>query len=131
MLAAWQALTTFDPSRGVPLPAFLHHRILAAVWTRYRQEWSFGSRARPDDDLGFVNRLAFSLPDPDPLEHMTHPLEQLTEPDRLLIHQLFWDGRSIAELARAAGVSQDQLRARKSQALRKLRVYLERRAPEA
>ncbi len=52
-------------------------------------------------------------------------LEQLTEPERRLIHQLFWDGHSVGELARVSGVSQERLRTRKSRALHKLLVYLE------
>ena len=123
-LAACLARREFDPRRCVPFDAFLYRRVVEAVWTRHRQEWNFGSRAKPDDDVSVANVLQCSLPDPDLLEHMTHALVQLTEPERRLIHQLFWDGHSVGELARVSGVSQERLRTRKSRALHKLRVYL-------
>ncbi len=123
-LAACLARREFDPRRCVPFDAFLYRRVVEAVWTRHRQEWNFGSRAKPDDDVSVANVLQCSLPDPDLLEHMTHALEQLTEPERRLIHQFFWDGHSVGELARVSGVSQERLRTRKSRALHKLRVYL-------
>jgi RNA polymerase sigma factor (sigma-70 family) len=124
-LAVCLARREFDPRRCVPFDAFLYRRVVEAVRTRHRQEWSFGSRAKPDDDVSLANLFQRSLPDPDLLEHMTHALEQLTEPERRLIHQLFWDGQSVGELARVSGVSQELLRKRKSRALHKLRVYLE------
>ena len=34
------AVRDFDPHRLVPLDAFLYSRVVDAVWTRYRQEWS-------------------------------------------------------------------------------------------
>src|SRR5271157_255128 len=124
-LAACLARRDFDHRRCVPFDAFLYRRVVEAVRTRHRQEWSFGSRARPDDDASVANVLAFTLPDPDLLEHMTHALEQLTEPERRLIHQLFWDGHSVGELALLSGVSQELVRKRKSRALHKLRACLE------
>ena len=46
-LAACAAALDYDPSRGVPRAAFLYERILAGVWTRYRQEWAYGRYLRP------------------------------------------------------------------------------------
>ena len=123
-LAACLARREFDPRRSVPLDAFLYRRVVESVWTRHRQEWSFGRRAVSqkvvEDDALTPSHL-----DPDLLEHMTHALERLTEPERRLIRQLFWDGHSVGELAQFSGVSQERLRTRKSRALHKLRVYLE------
>ena len=42
--AAWEAEHDFDPTRGVPLPAFVHQRVLARALTRHRREWAY---ARP------------------------------------------------------------------------------------
>ena len=41
-LAACVAALDFDPALGVPPAAFLYQRILASVWTRYRQERTYG-----------------------------------------------------------------------------------------
>src|SRR5579871_2071177 len=46
--AAWQAEGEFDPSRGVPVAAFLYQRILARVFTRYRQEWAYALHLAPE-----------------------------------------------------------------------------------
>ena len=45
-LAACAAALDFDPTLGVPRAAFLYQRILAGVWTRYRQEWAYGRHLR-------------------------------------------------------------------------------------
>ena len=51
-LADTQARQEFNPTRGVPLEAFLFRRIVDAVWTRYRQEWRFGLRTLPQEAAG-------------------------------------------------------------------------------
>ena len=50
-----------------------------------------------------------------------NPLERLTEPERRLIHQLFWDGRCADDLAREWGVSRQAVSKRKQKILLKLR----------
>lgn len=123
-LAAYEALRAFESSRLVPLDAFLYRRVLDAVWTRYRQEWAYGRRAVPlkrvEDDA-----LARSLPDPDLLEQMTRALDRLSEPERRLIRQLFWDGSSLDELSGVMGVSREALMKRKGRVLLKLRQMLQ------
>src|SRR5271157_3704956 len=87
------ALRDFDPHRLVPLDAFLYSRVVDAVWTRYRQEWAYGRRARPGEaipDRPAPERLG---PDADTLARLESALGSLAELDRCLIRQLFWDGR--------------------------------------
>jgi len=122
--AACSAWREFDPRRLVPLDAFLYRRVVDAVWTRYRQEWAYGRRAVPQEVVE-DDALARSLPDPDLLEQMTHALDHLSEPERRLIRQLFWDGSSPLELAGIMGVSLQALMKRKVRVLRKLRQMLE------
>ena len=45
-LAACAAALDYDPAHGVPRAAFLYQRILAGVWTSYRQEWAYGRHLR-------------------------------------------------------------------------------------
>lgn len=122
-LAVSQARSEFDPRRGVPLDAFLYRRVVDAVWTRYRQEWAYGRRAVPQEEVE-DNALARSLPDPDLLEQMAHALDRLGEPERRLIRQLFWDGSSSHELTGVMGVSLQALMKRKVRVLLKLRHML-------
>lgn len=49
--AACQALRDYDTVRGVPLPAFVHQRVLAGALTRYRQEWAFALRCVPEAEV--------------------------------------------------------------------------------
>ncbi len=52
---------------------------------------------------------------------MTHALEQLTELDRRLTRQLFWEGRGEDNHARERGVSQLDVSKRKQKILQGLR----------
>jgi len=113
----------FDPTRGVPLDAFRYRRVVDAVWARYRQEWSYGRRAR----LGAAmpDRPAQARPGPDPdadtracIESF---LDSLADPDRDLLRQLFWDGRGEGDPAREWGVSQQAVSKRKQKVLNQLR----------
>jgi len=121
-LAACAAARDFDPTRGVPRAAFLYQRIVAGVWTRYRQEWAYGRHLRaprpleewpaPDDSCS---------PEVDTAE-LARFLGQLGERDRWLIRQLFWDGRTEAAVARDLGISQQGVYERRFQILRWLQT---------
>jgi hypothetical protein len=120
-LADSQARRDFDPRRCVPLDAFLYRRVVDAVWTRYRQEWSYGRHARSGGAIADRPVPARSGPDPDTLASLVSALDSLAERDRGLIRQLFWDGRSEDDLAREWGVSQQAVSKRKQKILQELR----------
>ena len=82
----------------MPLDAFLYRRVVESVWTRYRQEWSFGRRCRP---MRLPDRPAAEpeRPDPELLDRLATMLEALDECERWLICELFWDDRSEDQLA--------------------------------
>ena len=64
--AAWEAGLDFDPTRGVPLPAFVHGRVLARALTRYRREWSYARRCgirSETDRFEDINSRGFSAVD--------------------------------------------------------------------
>ncbi len=46
-IAAVQAVDTYREGRGVPVAHFIYSRVLAAVFTRYRQECAYSRRFRP------------------------------------------------------------------------------------
>ncbi len=60
--AACAAALDYDPTLGVPRAAFLYQRILAGVWTRYRQEWAYGRHLR--SPLPVENWPATAAPTP-------------------------------------------------------------------
>jgi RNA polymerase sigma factor (sigma-70 family) len=120
LLAACQANRDFDPARGVPREAFLYQRILARVWTRYRQEWSYGRLLRTPlriEDYPTPGDAYASADDPDEVRGL---VSELGERDRWLIRQLFWDGKTEAAIASDIGVSQQAVSQRKSHALKTL-----------
>lgn len=123
-LAACEALRAFDPSRLVPLDAFLYRRVVESVWTLYRQEWSF-SRRHPSDISPFDRPSPQpDHPDPELLARLTLALEQLDEPGRHLIRQIFWDDRSEDQLALELGISRQAVNKRKQKFLHQLRSRL-------
>ena len=97
------ALRDFDPHRLVPLDAFLYRRVVEAVWTRHRQECSFGRCTRPGEAIPDRPAPERPGPDADTLARMDAALGSLAELDRGLIRQLFWDGRCEDDLAREWG----------------------------
>ncbi|MBX6315683.1 MAG: sigma-70 family RNA polymerase sigma factor [Isosphaeraceae bacterium] len=120
--AAWQALRDHDPTRGIPLGAFVYRRIWAGVRTRYRQEWAYGLHRNAgaaaeacEDGTGSplsITRIREALPE---------LLARLAEPDRRLIEHLFWDGWTEAEVAYELGLGQSAVSKRKRSILIELR----------
>ena len=91
--AAWEAVCDYDPSRNVPLAAFIYRRVIAGALTRYRQEWSYTlhSVCQADDEkLERASIAADLLYPPAVRELLRYALMRLTEPQRKLIGQLFW-----------------------------------------
>jgi RNA polymerase sigma factor (sigma-70 family) len=122
-LAACEALRAFEPGRLVPLDAFLYRRVIESVWTRYRQEWSFGRRFRPDACLS-DHAAEPGQTDPELLDRLAVLLQTLDEGERRLIRQVFWDGRPEDQLALDLGISRQAVNKRKRKLLRKLRSDL-------
>jgi RNA polymerase sigma factor (sigma-70 family) len=122
---AWEAASRYDPSRGVPLDAFLRLSVMAAVRTQYRQEWvyalRFGSQAdEPERDRPTDS----SLPSIELHESLREILAKLSPADRWVMSQFFWQGATEAEVARNAGVSQPAMSKRKARIIESLRRSL-------
>lgn len=124
-LAAAIACCEFDPGRGVPFDGFLFRRVADAVWTRYRQECSYGRRMRPDEPITDLPSPASPGPDPDSLASLQCALDSLPKPDGLLIRLLFWDGRREGDLALERGLSRQSVNRRKRKILIALRSHVE------
>ena len=121
-VAAIEADADFDPARGVSVGAFLYHRAMSRVLTRYRQEWNYGTRfvsecagrcADADEahnsqaSSGRTDDPFLCAPEPDkPLEELTEALASMSAPSRRLIELLFWEERTESEAAREFGISQ-------------------------
>jgi RNA polymerase sigma factor (sigma-70 family) len=123
-VAACEALRAFEPRRLVPLDAYLYHRVVASVWTRYRQEWSFGRRCRPAAAL--LDRAAAEAdrPETELLDRLAALLETIDEGERRLIRQLFWDGSTEDQLALDLGITRQGVNKRKQRLLQRLRSDL-------
>ncbi len=85
--AACAAALDYDPTLGVPRAAFLYQRILAGVWTRYRQVWAYGRHLRSPLSVEYWPAPAApTSPAGDP-EEVARLLDQLGGRDRWLIRQ--------------------------------------------
>jgi len=121
--AAWHALGDFDPTYGVPLAVFLRERILASALTRYRQEWRYSVRCGEEFQNEGMSRSPFRhLP---ARESFVDAVARLAATDRWLIEQIFWHGKSEAEVSKHLGISQQAVSKRKKSALRALRRNFE------
>jgi DNA-directed RNA polymerase specialized sigma24 family protein len=123
-LAACEARRSFEPGRLMPLEAYLYRRVVESIWTRYRQEWSFGRRCRPDAALPDGPAAESDRPDPELLARLASTLGDLHASERWLIGRLFWEGDSEDELANELGVSRQAVNLRKQKLLRRLRSEL-------
>jgi DNA-directed RNA polymerase specialized sigma24 family protein len=121
VLAACEALRAFEPGRLVPLDAFLYRRVVESVWSRYRQEWSFGRRCRTDPVLLKRPAAGSARPDPESLDRLAMMLGDLSEDERWLIRRLFWEGHSEDEIAFELGVTRQAVNKRKHKILLRLR----------
>jgi DNA-directed RNA polymerase specialized sigma24 family protein len=122
--AACEALRDFEPGRLVPVDAFLYRRVVEGVWARYRQEWSFGRRSRPDASLPDRAATEPGRPDPELFDRLADVLQTLDEGELRLIRQLFWDVRSEDQVAFELGITRQAVNKRKQKLLRRLRSDL-------
>jgi hypothetical protein len=117
----------YDENRGVPLRAHIYMRSVAAVWSRYRQEWSYYLHTVPESDAG-GEPIATLLPEVNGYEVVDHllgqALNQLSVEDQLLIQRLFWDNADQRRVAAKLQISQPCVSRRKTRVLRELRRLL-------
>ena len=134
--AACDAESQFNPSYGVTLAAYVHSRVLSRALTRYRQEWTFSNRYGSDileerDGDACWRSEGFLIPVVDGMEGnpaciaLLEAVVDLPEESRWLIEQLFWEGRTEAEIARGVGISQQAIAKRKRSVLRVLHDRLQ------
>jgi DNA-directed RNA polymerase specialized sigma24 family protein len=107
-------------SRLAPLDAFLYRRVVPSVWTRYRQECSFGCRCPPDTRLPELAATGAEPPVGELLERLEANLRTLDEGELRMIRQLIWNGCSEDELAPQLGVTRQAVNKRKHELLRRL-----------
>ncbi len=127
-LAICEADREYDLATGIPRQAFLYQRIVARVWTRYRQEWGYGRRVRSPLPIEQCPTRD-ECPIADDRDEIPRLMGQLTERDRWLIRRLFWDGKTEATVAADLGISQQAVNQHKTHALRICCGFLKRAAP--
>ncbi len=117
------ARLNYDRERGVPLRAHIYMRSIAAVWSRYRQEWSYYLHTVPESGAR-TEPIATPLAKANGEEALDHvlgqALKQLSAEDQLLIHRLFWDDAAQRRIAATLQISQQSVSKRKARVLRLL-----------
>jgi RNA polymerase sigma factor (sigma-70 family) len=123
--SAWEAAYRYNPSRGVPLDAFVRVSVMAAVRTQYRQEWVYGLRFISDSDEPLPGLPTDSpIPSIEFHDSLREALAKLSAHDRWVIGQFLWHGATQAEVARKVGVSQPAISKRKTRIIEGLRRSL-------
>jgi DNA-directed RNA polymerase specialized sigma24 family protein len=138
LAAACEACCDFDPSRGVPLDAFVYRRVITRAYTRFRQEWAYGLRCISDTWGGFADGGCVSLPSESRVQCRAssveaHPVYQalrdalgsLSESNQQIILQLFWEGRTEANIAEMFKISHQAVSKRKWAVIKKLRTWFD------
>ena len=128
LAAAWQAHCEFDPTLGVPLAAFLSQRVVTRILSRYRQEWTYGQHfINASEEADVPAELAETLNNSfDGHEAVHFAMAQLSEKEKRLIQQLFWEDCKEAQIARGLGVTQQAVSKQKRIILHKLAVSIAR-----
>jgi DNA-directed RNA polymerase specialized sigma24 family protein len=133
-VAAWQAASDYNQPAASAFPCFVHLRILSSLRTRYRQEFLYGFRfggrfeERSTDSDDQVTDGPASHVEPT-IEYVTYidlinALSKLSKNNRDVIEQLYWCGRTEAEIAISLGISQVAVHKRKQVAFRIIRSLL-------
>jgi RNA polymerase sigma-70 factor (ECF subfamily) len=123
--AACEAEHDFDPTRGVPLAAFVRQRVLARALRRYRQEWSYARHCclHLEGDGG-IDATDGRFSSSEDLEQLRRSLDRLPERHRRLIDSLYWDEKTQVEAARVLSLSQQAISRRKRLILEQLRCWM-------
>jgi len=135
--ASCRAISEYDVARGVPLEAFVYQRVIARVLTRLRQEWSYALRfvsdndSEKDEDIDSASRHrsdAVDLAQSDGLiyDELKQAIASLSESNRWLITQLFWNGQTEVDIAHALGIGRRAVNKRKHAILQSLHEVLVR-----
>jgi RNA polymerase sigma factor (sigma-70 family) len=120
--AAWEAELEYDPTRGVPLEAFVHQRVWARARTRYRREWTYVLRCGfhlEGNDRDDVNVNGYSSVEVS--ESLCRFLDRLSALDRKLIVSLYWEGKTESEVAQMFSISRQAVNKRKWRIVEQLR----------
>jgi RNA polymerase sigma factor (sigma-70 family) len=125
LAAAWQAVHDFQQARGVPSGAFVRRRILSSVLSRFRQEWSYATHREliPEDQTSASSPEKISAFEERQVA-LQAAVSQLSEAERRLIEQLFWDQSTEREIGDRLGITQSAVSQRKRTTLLSLRRSL-------
>jgi hypothetical protein len=120
--AAASAVLDYEPERGVSFGAHIYMRAVAAVWTRYRQEWSYYLHSAIELGGNEPIEMPFErLHADETIQYfLGQALSQLSVEDQLLIRQLFWNRTHQDRVATMLRLSQQEVSRRKVRVLRLL-----------
>lgn len=120
--AAASAVLDYEPERGVSFGAHVYMRAVGAVWTRYRQEWSYYLHSAIEVGGTEPIEMPFErLHADETIQYfLGKALSQLSVEDQLLIRQLFWNRTHQDRVATMLKLSQQEVSRRKVRVLRLL-----------
>ena len=156
-IAAWQAVCHYEVGATTPIEAFVYLRIRERVLTCYRREWSYSLRfvlkplnapecghPLPEGEGWSEGEVPVGQSVACPLEAQSNcndqfPVQQydairdavasLPPPERFLVEERFWGGRTQQELGRMLKISQRMVSKKMQAALQLLRDQIAVEAP--
>jgi len=131
-LSVIQATNDFDTSRGIPLGAFLHQRILQTALSRYRREWTYAIHQISQTAVDEYETVKGSdYPSHEAIGSLLREaLARLPSSDASLIEGIFWEGKSEGLLAEDLGITQQAVNKRKHKIFKSLDHLIRTRFPQ-
>jgi RNA polymerase sigma factor (sigma-70 family) len=138
--AAFEACFYFDEQRGMTLETFVFWQVLTALRGFHRREWAYfafhcghlsrvsdeGEAGEGDESAEVCEEVATEGLEREWRRYLIFwALERLSERERQVVKQLYWDERTEAEIAHELGISQQAVSKIKRKAIQKLRELLE------
>lgn len=121
-LAMLTALSSYQPSRGAPLTAFVYERVFHALWSLYRREWQHALRVYSGNCL--IEKGSSSQACSVEAERLQEAIRSLPERERGVIYDAFLSGNTEREIAEELGVAPAVVHRLKKRALQHLREIL-------
>lgn len=117
-LAMLTALSSYEPSRGVPLAAFVYERVFHALCSLYRREWQHALHVYSGNCL--IEKGSPSQPCSVEAERLQEAIRSLPERECAVIYQTFFSGNTEREIAEELGVAAAVVHRLKKRALQHL-----------
>jgi len=125
-IAAYKLTRAVDSAGNIPPARSIYNHVIASVRTCYRREWAYSLHFEPcpmnlsSREQEFEGPRDGQTAETDPYSFLYEAMDELAPEQRRLVEQLFFFGRTQAEVGKIFGLSQRAISKRKQHALNNL-----------